>query len=73
MRDLCVCVCVCTLSHVQLLVTPWTVAYQAPHPWDFPGKNTGAGCNFLPQGIFPNKVSNLHLTSPALAGGFFNS
>ena len=35
MRDLCVCVCVCTLSHVQLLVTPWTVAYQAPPSMGF--------------------------------------
>ena len=28
----CVCerVCVCTLSHVQLFVTPWSVAHQAP-------------------------------------------
>ena len=26
----CVCVCVCALSHVQLFVTPWTVAHQAP-------------------------------------------
>ena len=27
----CVCVCVCVLvSHVQLFVTPWTVARQAP-------------------------------------------
>ena len=25
---------------VQFFVTPWTVAYQAPHPWDFPGKST---------------------------------
>ena len=23
-----------------------------PSPWDFPGKNTGAGCHFLLQGIF---------------------
>ena len=22
-------------------------------PWHFPGKNTGAGCHFLLQGIFP--------------------
>ena len=26
----CVCVCVCVLSCVQLCVTPWTVAHQAP-------------------------------------------
>ena len=24
-------------------------AYQAPHPWDSPGKNTGVGCQFLLQ------------------------
>ena len=26
-------------------VTPWTVAYQAPPSWDFPGKSTGVGCH----------------------------
>ena len=30
------------LSHVQLFVTPWAIACQAP--WDFPGKNTGVSC-----------------------------
>ena len=30
-------------------------------PRDFPGKNTGAGCHFLLQGIFPTKESNLGL------------
>ena len=29
--------------------------------WNFPGTNTGAGCHFLPQGIFPTQGSNLHL------------
>ena len=24
-------------------------------PWDFPGKNTGVGCHFLLQGIFPTR------------------
>ena len=28
-------------------------------PWDFPGKNTGAGCHFLLQGIFLTQGSNL--------------
>ena len=42
-------------------VTPWTVAHHAPLPWNFPGKNTGADCHFLLQGIFPTQVSNLHL------------
>ena len=27
----------------------------------FPGKNTGVGCHFLLQGIFPTQGSNLHL------------
>ena len=29
------------LSHVQLFVTPWTVAHQAPLPMEFSRKNTG--------------------------------
>ena len=28
------------------------------HPWDSPGKNTGVGCHFLLQGIFPTQGSN---------------
>ena len=38
-----------SLSHVQLLATPWTTAHQALHPWDFPGKSTGVGCHCLLQ------------------------
>ena len=30
-------------------------------PWDFPGKNTGVGCHFLLQRVFPTQGSNLHL------------
>ena len=30
-------------------------------PGDFPGKDTGVGCHFLLQGIFPTQGSNLHL------------
>ena len=36
-----------SLSHVRLLAIPWTTAYQAPPPWDFPGKTTGVGCYCL--------------------------
>ena len=39
-------------NHVQLFVTPWTVARQVLCPWDSPGKNTGVGCHFLLQRIF---------------------
>ena len=30
-------------------------------PWDSPGKNTGMGCHFLLQGIFPTQGLNPHL------------
>ena len=30
-------------------------------PWDSPGKNTGVGCHFLLQGIFPTRGSNRRL------------
>ena len=31
---------------------------QVDHPWDFPGKNTGVGCHFFLQGLFPSQGSN---------------
>ena len=34
-----------SLSHVRLLATPRTAAYQAPLSMDSPGKNTGVGCH----------------------------
>ena len=43
-------------------------------PWDSPGKNTGVGCYFLPQGILPTQGLNSGLLClPALAGGFFTT
>ena len=42
-------------------VTLWTVAHQAPCLWSFLGKNTGVGCHFLLQGIFPSQEANPHL------------
>ena len=50
------CVCVKSLSHVQLFVTP--VVHRAPLSMDSPGKNTGVGCHFLLQGIFPTQGWN---------------
>ena len=38
-------------------------------PWNFLGKNTGAGCHFLLQGIFPR----IKPPSPALAGELFTT
>ena len=34
------------------------------HPWDSPGKNTGVGCQFLLQGVFPTQGSNPCLLHP---------
>ena len=51
-------------SHIQLFETPWTVTHQAPLSMGFPGKNTGMGCHFLFQRIFPTQGLNprlLHL------------
>ena len=33
-------------------------------PWDSPGKNTGVGCHFLLQEVFPSQGSNLYLMFP---------
>ena len=61
-------------SHVQLFVTLWTVAHQAPMPMVFSGNNTGVGCSALLQGIFLTQGSNPHLlTSLVLVGGFFTT
>ena len=56
-----------SLSRVQLLAIPWTVAYQAPPSMDFPGKSAGVDRHFLLQGIFPTQESNpglLHCGQP---------
>ena len=46
------------LSRVQFFVTPWNVATGLLCPWDSPGKNTGVGCHFLPQEIFPPRIKH---------------
>ena len=49
-----VCVCVCvfdqSLSSVQFLVAPWTIAPRLLCLWNFPVKNSEVGCHFLLQG-----------------------
>ena len=49
------------LSHangVQLFVTLWTVAHQAPLSMGFPKKEYWVGSHFLFHGIFPTLGSN---------------
>ena len=43
------------------IVTPWTVACQAPLSMDSSGKNTGVGCHAILQGLFPTQELNPHL------------
>ena len=58
----CLCVCVCVCVHVCVCVcaklcptlcNPMDYSLPDSCPCNFPGKNTGAGCHFCPQGIFP--------------------
>ena len=43
-----------SLSHVQLLVTPWTVAYQAPPSVGFSRQEYWSGLPFPSPGDLPN-------------------
>ena len=46
-----------SLCHVWLFAAAWTVACRLLSLWNSPGKNTGMGCHFLLQGIFPIQSS----------------
>ena len=50
--------CAQSLSHVQLFVTLGWEPARLLCPWNFPGNNTGVGCHFFLQGIFPTQKSN---------------
>ena len=56
----CVCVCMCVSRSVMSdSLQPhrlWPTRLLCL--WDSPGKNTGVGCHFLLQGIFPTQGSN---------------
>ena len=68
--------CVCMLSHPvesDSLLPPELQTTRLLCPWNFPGKNTGAGCHFFLQGIFPTQGLNLSLLSPASADRFFTT
>ena len=55
-----------SLSHVQLFVTPWTVAYQAPPPMGFSRQDfqwSGLPLQPLNQGVIEDiKTTYIHLT-----------
>ena len=63
-----------SLSHVQLFVTPWTVAQQAPLSMGFPRQENRSGLPFPIPGDLPNLgIEPTPLMSPLLAGGFFTT
>ena len=45
-------------SHVQLFVTPWTVACHTPLSMGFSRQEYWSGCHALLQGIFPTQGLN---------------
>ena len=63
----CLKVKVKLLNRVRPFVTPWTVAYQAPPSMRFPRQEyqSGLGCHFLFQGIFPTQGWNPGLSCTA--------
>ena len=66
---------VCVLSHVRLLVTPWTVARQAPLSVEFYRQEEyWRGLLIPPPGYLPDPgIKPLFPVTPALAGGFFTT
>ena len=68
---------VCVLSHfsrVQLFVTLWAVAPQAPLSVEFSRQEHWSGLPFPPPVDLPNpEIKPMSLMSPALAGRFFTS
>ena len=57
---------------IWLYATLWTAAFQVPLSVGFSSKNTGGGCHFLLQGIFPTQGTHISL-SPVLASRFFTT
>ena len=57
----------CVLSHVQLFVTPWTVAHQAPLCMEFSRQEYCSGLPFPTPGDLPDPGTEpVSLTSLAL-------
>ena len=62
------------LGHVQLFVTPWTLARQAPLSMKFPRHEYCSGLPFPPPGDLSNPgIKPASLAFPTLAVRFFTS
>ena len=61
-------------GHVQLCMTLWTIAHQAPLSTGFSRQEYWSGLPCPPPGGLPNPgIEPLFLVSAALAGGFFTA
>ena len=61
-------------SHIQLFVTQWTVAYQAPLSIEFSRHKYWSGFPCPPPGDLTNPgIKPVSLMSPTLAGRFFTT
>ena len=63
----------CSVVLLVTLCDPIDCSLPALCLWKFPGKNTGVGCHFLLQGIFPTQGLNLSPVSPTSTGRFFTT
>ena len=64
----------CALSRVQLSMTPWTVAHQAPLSMGFPRREYWSGLSCSPPRDLPDpEIEPASLAFPSLAGRFFTS
>ena len=62
----------CVLSRVQLFVTPWTIAHQAPLSVGFSKQDYWSGLPFPFPGDLPDPgIETVFLVSPAFPGRFF--
>ena len=67
-EQICVCVCVCVCVHTHSVMSNTWLPHRLQSarllcPQNSPGKNTGAACHFLLQGIFQTQGLNLCLLS----------
>ena len=67
----CFVVVIQLLCRVQLFVTSWTVARQAPLSVGFPRQGYWSGLPFPPPGDLPKP--GIKLVSPAMTGIFFTT
>ena len=66
--------CICIFSHVQLFVTPWNIAHQAPLSMGFSRQEYWSGLPFSTPGDLLNPGNKpVSLSPPALASRFFTT